>query len=463
MKRVPTLALLAGLLSSAVLAGEAPPPLLGWSQQTAAREARLERRHERLLPMMRRHALDWWIVVNEEFHDDPLTQLVAPPRPYAGNRDVFVFIDTGEKGLRRVAITGYFEESVTRFFESPDDPGPADKRLPELLAAHPPKRIGLGLSGPRGMTRSLTYDAYNWLSRILGPAATQRFTGAEGLIEEYLDTRLPEEVPHYETLVQLTEWMTRRALSNEAITPGRTTVGDVRRFLLDAVWQAGVRTWFQPDLRIQRRGRENPTSRGFLAVEPESTLIQPGDLLHVDFGLSYMGLDSDWQKMAYVLRPGESDAPEGLKRALANTHALQDALMLRAARPGRDAGEVYTATMEEMKRKAIEAMVYCHPLGNHGHGLGPSIDFRATRRGETGPRPLRPDSWISVELNTATAVPEWGGVKVFVMQEDPARLTPEGYRFFRPRQESFYLISSSSTSKTSVAPPGMAGGRPWSP
>jgi Xaa-Pro aminopeptidase len=134
--------------------------------------------------------------------------------------------------------------------------------------------------------------------------------------------------------------------------------------------------------------------------------------------------------------------------------------MLRAARPGRDAGEVYTATMDEMKQKGIEAMVYCHPLGNHGHGLGPSIDFRATLRGETGPRPLRPDSWISIELNTATAVPEWDGQKVYVMQEDPARLTSEGYRFFRPRQQAFYLISSSSTSKTSVAPPGMTGGRP---
>jgi Xaa-Pro aminopeptidase len=446
----------------AVLAGAEPaaPRLLKWSEQVAVREGWLEERHRLLLPMMRRHGLDWWIVVNEEFNDDPLTPLVAPPRPYAGNRDVFVFIDAGERGLRRVAITGYSEESLTRFFESPDEPTPADKRLPELLKEHPPRRIGLGISGRRGMTRSLTYATFQWLSGIVGPDVSQRFAPAEALIEEYLDTRLPGELPHYEALVHLTEVLTRRALSNEAIMPGRTTVGEVRRFLYDALWEAGVRTWFQPDLRVQRRGRPNPTSRGFLAVEPEGTLIEAGDLVHVDFGLSYMGLDSDWQKMAYVLRPGESDAPAGLKRALANTHALQDALMLRAARPGRDAGEVYTATMDEMKRMGIEAMVYCHPLGNHGHGLGPSIDFRATRRGETGPRPLRPDSWISIELNSATAVPEWDGQKIYVMQEDPARLTPEGYRFFRPRQERFYLISSSSTSKTSVAPPGMAGGRP---
>jgi hypothetical protein len=311
--------------------------------------------------------------------------------------------------------------------------------LPELYAQYQPRRIGLGISGRRGVMRTLTYDTYQLLSRILGPEATQRFVGVEGLVEDYLDTRLPEENPYYETSVHLTEILAARALSREAITPGRTTVGDVRRFLYDALWAAGVRTWFQPDLRVQRKGRSNPTSRGFLAVEPEGTVIQAGDLLHLDLGISYMGWDTDWQRMAYVLRPGEKDVPAGLKRALESTATLQDVLM-GGARPGRDAGELYDATMAAMKEKGIEAMIYSHPLGNQGHGLGPSIDFRASQRGDTGPRPLRANSWISIELNTATVVPEWEGQKVFVMEEDPAWLTDTGYRFFRPRQEAFYRI-----------------------
>jgi Xaa-Pro aminopeptidase len=418
---------------------EPPPKLLTWSEQTRVREDFLERRHAALLPMMRKHQLDWWIVVNEEFHADPLTEAVAPPRPYAGNRDYFVFIDAGDKGLRRVAIAGFSEESLKRFFEAPDEPRPADKVLPELLAAHPPKRIGLGISGRRGVMRTLTHDTYNLLSKILGPEATQRFVGVEAFVEEYLDTRLPEERTYYEPAVHLTELLARRALSREVITPGKTKIGDVRRFLYDALWVAGMRTWFQPDLRVQRKGRPNPSSRGFLAVEPEATVIEAGDLLHVDFGISYMGWDTDWQRMAYVLRPGEKDAPLGLKQALANTATLQDVLM-SGARPGKDSGELYTATMDVMKEKGIEAMIYCHPLGNQGHGLGPSIDFRAARRGESGPRPLRPGSWIAIELNTATPVPEWEGQKVFVMQEDPAWLSDAGYRFFRPRQREFYLI-----------------------
>lgn len=436
----PSLAsLLVALCLSTPVSAEAPPKLLSWSEQVKVREGFLETRHKSLLALLRKHQIDWWIVVNEEFHDDPLVAAMAPPRPYAGNRDYFVFIDAGEKGLRRVAITGFSEEALTRFFEAPAEPKPADKLLPELYAEYQPKRIGLGISGRRGVMRTLTYDTYQTLSKILGPEATEHFVGVEALVEDYLDTRLPEENPYYETSVHLTEILARRALSNEVITPGKTTVGEVRRFLYDALWSAGVRTWFQPDLRVQRKGRPNPTSRGFLAVEPEDTVIEPGDVLHVDFGISYMGWDTDWQRMAYVLRKGEKDAPAGLKQALANTATLQDTLM-HAARPGRDSGELYTATMDVMKEKGIEAMIYCHPLGTQGHGLGPSIDFRASKRGETGPHPLRPHSWISIELNSATPVPEWEGQKVFVMEEDPAWLTDDGYRFFRPRQQAFYLI-----------------------
>lgn len=420
-------------------AGTASGDLLTWSEQIAVRDEWLARRHEMLLPMMRRHGIDMWIVVNEEFHDDPLTEYVAPARPYTGRRDVFVFVDTGT-GLRKVAATGYWEETVARFFESPVDPRPSADVLRELYDTHRPGAIGLGIGGSRGMTRSLTHDSYRFLAEAMGPEAERRFTSAEPLIEEYLATRIPEEWPHYERLVALTEEITRSALSNEAITPGVTTVGDVRRYMYDRLWRDGVGTWFQPDLRVQRAGMEEVGSRGFLAVAPEETVLQPGDLVHVDFGISYMGLDSDWQKMAYILRPGETAAPEGLQRALANTNALQDALMLRASRPGRTAGEAYRAAMAEMEEQGIVAQIYSHPLGNHGHGVGPSIDFRSADRAEANARPLVEGAYISIELNTKTAVPEWDGQEVYIMQEDPAYLTADGWRFFRPRQEALYVV-----------------------
>ncbi len=413
--------------------------LLPWSEQMAVREAWLVKRHELLLPMMRRQGVGMWLIVNEEFHDDPLTQYVAPPRPYAGGRDIFVFVDAGEQGLKKLALLGYAEDAALRFFEPFAPELEQKKALAELFTRYQPRTIALGIDGKRGVTRSLTRDSYKLLAEAMGPEAEQRFIPAAALIEEYLDTRLPEEWEHYRALVALTDEVVREALSAKVVKPGRTTVGEVRRWLFDRLGALGVGTWFSPDLRVQRPGLAKASSRGFLATSPESLVIQRGDLVHVDFGISYMGLHSDWQKMAYVLREGETDAPAGLKRALANTNALQDALMLRASRPGRSSAEVYEATMAEMKERGIEAQVYCHPLGNQGHALGAHIDFRAARRNEP-PKPLREGSYIAIELNTATAVPEWQGEKVYVMEEDPAWLTAEGWKFFVPRQESFFLI-----------------------
>jgi Xaa-Pro dipeptidase len=290
------------------------------------------------------------------------------------------------------------------------------------------------------MTRSLTHDSYQFLADAMGREAERRFASAEPLIDEYLATRIPEEFETYQQLVALTELVTKRALSSETIEPGVTTVGDIRRFMYDQLWAYGVGTWFQPDLRVQRKGMAEVGSRGFLAVAPEDIVIQHGDLVHVDFGISYMGLDSDWQKMAYVLHPGEDDVPEGLKAAMANTNALQDALMLRASRPGRTAGEAYRMTMAEMDEQGITAQIYSHPLGNHGHGLGPSIDFRSANRDDVTARPLVEGAYISIELNTKTPVSEWDDQEVFVMAEDPAYLTAEGWRFFQPRQEEWYLV-----------------------
>ena len=418
------------------------PPLLPWSQQMAVRDAWLHQRHALILPMMRVHGIDMWIVVNEEFHDDPLTEFVAPSRPYAGNRDIFVFVDAGQAGLRKLAITGYAEESLKAFFESPDDPAPPEKALADLWTRFTPAKIALSFGGRRGVQRSITRDTYEFLASHMGAEAASRFVPAADLIEEYLDTRIPDEFDTYTALVQLTDVLTRRAFSNEVIVPGRTTVGDVRRWLFDALGARGLRTWFQPDLRVQRKGTPGATSRGFLAVSSESTVIERGDVLHVDFGITYMGLNSDWQKMAYVLREGETDVPAGLQVAMTHTNALQDAV-IGAARPGRTGGEVYQLAMDAMTRRGIEAKIYSHPIGNQGHGLGASIDYRAAQRediGATHASRLRKGSYMSIELNTATAVPEWDGQKVFVMMEDDAFLTDEGYRFFCPRQEAWYII-----------------------
>jgi Xaa-Pro aminopeptidase len=308
-----------------------------------------------------------------------------------------------------------------------------------LYEKYRPRTIALSIDGKRGVTRSLTRSSYDFLAEAMGPEARSRFVPAAELIEEYSDTRLPEEAAVYRKMVELTATLARRALSSEVIRPGTTTVGDVRRWLFDRAWDLGVSLWFQPDLRVQRKGKAPEMSRGFLAISDEGVVIERGDVVHLDFGFTFMGLNTDYQRMAYVLRDGEETAPAGLEAALANTRALQDVMMREEARPGRPSADVYDGTMTKMKARGINAQIYSHPLGFQGHALGPSIDMRAAARKDPS-RPLRPGSYLSIELNTRTAIPEWGGQEVFMMEEDPARLDGDGYHFFGEQQQHLFLV-----------------------
>jgi Xaa-Pro dipeptidase len=415
--------------------------LLTVREQQAVRESWLKKRLDTiLLPMMRQQNISMWIVVNEEFHADPVTPYVAPPLPYAGRRDFFIFADRGGEKLERLALVRYSEEHLKYFFEVLNPPGKEiAATLRRIVEERKPKTIALNMGGTRGATNGLTHDAYKFLTETLGSDYASRFVPAAPLIIEYMDTRLPEELETYRTAVALTDVLTRRAFSNEVIKPGKTTVGDVRWWFLQQVNDRGLDVWFQPDLRIQRQHQETGKTQQFLSIAEESMVIQRGDVIHIDCGLNYMGLSTDWQKMGYVLREGEKDVPEGLKNALANTNRLQDALFTHI-RPGAKGFEVYDATMADMKKLGIEAMIYSHSVGNQGHALGASIDFRRPSTGTELEPPFREGSYTSIELNTSTPVPEWGGQKVTIMMEDDAYLTKEGMKWFRPRQTAFYLI-----------------------
>jgi Xaa-Pro dipeptidase len=417
------------------------PKLLPVREQQKVREGWLKKRLDTmLLPMMRQQKIEMWIVVNEEFHADPVTEYIAPPLPYVGRRDFFIFADRSGDKLDRIALVRYPEEHLKYFFEILNPPGrdiPATLR--RIVDERKPKTIALNMGGTRGATNGITHDAYKFLTETLGPDHTSHFVSAAPLIVEYMDTRLPEELEHYRTAVALTDVLTQRAFSNEVITPGKTTVGDVRWWWLQQVNNLGLGVWFQPDLRVQRQNQDTGKTQQFLSVAEESTVIQRGDVIHIDCGLNYLGLSTDWQKMGYVLREGEKDVPDGLKQALTNTNKLQDALFTHI-KSGAQGFDVYDATMADMKKQGIEAMIYSHSVGTQGHALGASIDFRRPTSGAPPEPPFREGSYTSIELNTSTPVAEWGGQKVTIMMEDDAYLTKDGMKWFRPRQTAFYVI-----------------------
>lgn len=416
----------------------AMPKLLSQRQQMDVREAWLKKRFDTLLlPMMQRNGIDMWIVVNEEFHSDPVTEHIVPPIPIVGRRDFFIFVDRGGK-LERYAVVRYVEERLNNHYTVMNPPRTElAATLKKLVDDRDPKTIALNFGGSRGQQNGLTHDGYKFLAETLGSDKEKKFVSAAKLLTEFFDTRLPEELEHYRKAVLATDVITRRAFSNEVIKPGKTTVGDVRWWMMQQVNDLGLGIWFQPDLRVQRPTKYTIVSQQFLNVADESVVLERGDLIHVDFGLIYMGLSTDWQKHGYILKPREKDAPAGLKAALKNTNRLQD-IMFGFARAGMTGTEVYDATMAECKKQGIDAMIYSHPIGAHGHGLGASIDFRRSIGGDEDR--LRLGSYTSIELNTSTNVPEWNNQRVTIMGEDDAVMTENGFQFIRPRQTEFYLI-----------------------
>ena len=243
----------------------AMPKLLSQRAQMDVREGWLKKRFDTLLlPMMRRNRIDIWIVVNEEFHSDPVTEHIVPPIPIVGRRDFFVFIDRGGK-LERYAVVRYLEERLKNHY-TVMNPARAETAaaLKKLVDDRDPKTIALNFGAPRGQQNGLTHDAYTFLAETLGKENEKKFVSAGKLLTEYFDTRLPEELEHYRQAVLATDVITRRAFSNEVIKPGKTTVGDVRWWMMQQVNNLGLTTWFQADLRVQRQAKSNGTTQQFL-------------------------------------------------------------------------------------------------------------------------------------------------------------------------------------------------------
>ena len=299
------------------------PELLGVRAQYDLRLQWLDKKHGHLLEMMRQHGVGAWIIVNHEFNDDPATPYVAPDLVYVSRRDLHVFVDAGDAGLERFSSYGRPNADHARLFESlptvESEAGGGDvgARLEAIIDRYRPATIALNMGGNRGHNSALTHDAYQFIVEALGPEMEQRLISSRELIEQYFDTRLPEELEPYRRLVLATDVLTQQALSNVVITPGVTTAGDLKWWFNQQIADlgAGAEPWFEIHTAVQRFESATGTMIPYVHPAPDDLVYQQGDIIHLDTGFNYLGFASDWQKVAYVLRDGEDDVPEGLKVA----------------------------------------------------------------------------------------------------------------------------------------------------
>jgi Xaa-Pro aminopeptidase len=414
-------------------------------EQAATQQQWLKQRLESVLPpLMRKHGVQMWLVIGREYNEDPVFfSLVSPVTFAARRRTIYVFTDKGDS-VERLALGGGSQGGLYTVYRDPVNPGREVQGeaqwqlLRKLIEERRPATIGIDVSHTHAFSDGLTASEREQLESALGPEWSKRLVRAEELPLEYIEVRLPEMLPVYRRMTETVHALIARAFSNEVITAGKSTNQDVVWWLRQTSLDLGYGSWFQPTVRVQK-----PASAGVnLLSEDDPVVIERGDVLHVDFGVTGMRLATDTQHMGYVLKPGETDAPPGIQKALANAQRMQD-IVLGAMRTGRSGNDVLARALQTVRAEGITGAIYCHPIGDHGHGAGPIFglwDRQESVPGK-GDVTILPNSWFSIELNARTPVPEWGGKELFVGMEEDAVVDGDGnVAWVLRRQEKYHLV-----------------------
>jgi Xaa-Pro aminopeptidase len=402
------------------------------------RQIRLDK-FEQVLPLaMRTHGFDMWIVAAKENHYDPLWKDLG--RGYISGIGYYVFTDRGGPRIERAALgpSGYLLEQSGAY----DVFAPAST-LAAFVTERNPSRIGVNMSDEIGPADGLSHTMYQHLVRTLGAPFAERLTSAERLVSEFRSRRVASEIVAFGEAAGLAIQIAERALSNDVITPGRTTLEDVAWWMQDRLLERGLGSEFDmPSVYVT--GPE-----GIIATSI-ARVIQPGDVMMIDWGVQLMNFGTDVKRVAYVLKPGATTAPKSIQQAFDRAVAVRDVLKT-VVKPGRSASDTMKA-MDDALREAgygviefnrpnqdakTDVVYGFHPVGNTGHDIGPSLTtWQPLQRTFT----LHLQHMFAFEYFAYTPIPEWGGKKLRIPIEDDAILMEHGVQFLHPANYRLLLI-----------------------
>jgi Xaa-Pro aminopeptidase len=419
-------------------------------EQADVRDRWLTQRLLDLLPgLMDRAGIDLWVVVGREYNEDPVLATLLPASWLSARRRTILLFHRSDDGVTAAAVSRYPIGQFLPAWEPDERPGLTAEQsqwaaVRRFVDQASPSTIGVNVSPVFAHADGLSHTEHRLLMAALGPHA-ERVVSAEALAVGWLETRLPEEIAVLHAMNRLVHEVIDEAYSPAVITVGETTALDVAWWIRQRFADLGVDGWFQPTVGLQRAGSPLADERGtVLPGVPYDAVIEPGDLVHCDVGLSTLGLMTDTQRNGYVLRPGESWAPAGLAAALAVGNRMQD-LTTAALQPGCTGDEVLATTRAAAAEDGIDGDVYSHPVGVHGHGAGPAVGTWDQQDGVPGAGSalLHPDTVYALELCVRVPVPEWGGQLVRMALEQGIALTARGVEYLDGRQTELILIPSS--------------------
>lgn len=402
----------------------------------------LEYRIDSLLPeLMDREGLDMWIIISREYNEDPVMETMLPSQWLSARRRTILVFSRNEDGsMDKIAIARYNVGKLLKGEWNIDVYPNQWDALIEIIERKDPKTIGMDFSEDFGLADGLVYSEQKAFIEKLPVQFHNRVVSAERLAIAWLETRSKMEIEVYPTICAMGHEILQEAFSADHITPGVTTTDDVIWWLRQRVVELGLQTWFHPSVSIQRSNMgDNAFLRSF-ANRAADEIIQKGDLLHVDFGITYLRLNTDQQQHFYMLRDGETEVPKGLADAFKNGNKLQDILVKNFV-SGKSGNEILKDALDEAKGQGFQASIYTHPIGFHGHAAGPTIGLWDQQGGVAGKGdyPLFKNTCYSIELFAATEVDEWGKI-VRIMLEEDGLYDDDGFRFLDGRAEEIYTI-----------------------
>lgn len=444
------LALLAAMIGPATAAMSAPivmreteaqapalPPILNARERAATENRILAARLDTIIPaIMREQGVDVWLMVAREYFEEPVVaSMLDAENMHARRRTILIFHDPGNgKPIERLTVSRY---GLGGLFAPAWDPSKQPDQwqaVADIIAARDPAKIAINTSDLYQFADGMTLSQYEKFTGALPAALRSRIVSGEALAIRWLETRTPAEMEIYPSVLRTAHAIIAEAFSRAVITPGVTTAEQVQWWYRDRLLQLGLEPWFHPSVAIQRAG-----AKGMLEGDE---VIQPGDLLWTDFGINYLRLSTDTQHLAYVLKPGERDAPAGLRQGMANSNRVQDILRRQFA-VGRSGNTALASARAEAVAAGLDPSIYTHPIGLHGHGAGPSIGFWDNQNADPrGSGLINANTAWSIELTTYAAVPEWGGQRVDFRSEENAFFDGKTVRFIDGRQTEITLIPS---------------------
>ena len=418
------------------------PVILSMRDRATVIDGWLKERLDTVVPqLMRRNQIDMWIIIAREYNEDPVIKSMLPATWLAARRrTILVFFDHGpEKGVERLAVARY---DIGELFPSGWNPEAQPNQwesLTDIIQKVDPQKIALNRSSHFGLADGMTETEFSAFYEALPQTYQNRIVSGENLAIGWLETRTSSEMEVYPMICRIAHDIIAEGLSEKVIQPGITTTADVEWWYRERIRDLNLVTWFHPSVSIQRDDTSDDL-RSFSSRAAED-VIRPGDLLHVDFGITYLRLNTDTQQHAYVLKPRENEAPAGLSSALAVGNRLQD-ILTDQFESGKTGNEILLATRNQAIAEGIKPSIYTHPIGFHGHGAGPTIGLWDQQGGVPyrGDYPLYPNTAHSIELNATVSIPEWNNKEIRIMLEEDAFFDGEKTWYIDGRQKELLLI-----------------------